>query len=104
MSLDAIIKAGSIVTAIGGIGAGLYALDTTYARHDVVSAIEQRLQQKIVSDRYLQLQQVLWRFQDRYGQNCERGDQAVREQCRVLFQQLQEAQQELEAIKKGGGQ
>ena len=100
MNLDAILKAGSVVAAIGGIGAGYYALDATYARQEQVAAIEQRLQQKIVGDRQSQLQQRLWNFQDRYGQRCEQGDKTIVEECRAIIQQLHESQEELERLRK----
>ena len=100
MTFDAIIKAGSVITAIGGIGAGYYALDATYARQKHVAAIDQRLEQKIVGDRFFHLQQTLWGLEDRYGKGCANGDVAVKQQCRAILQQLQEAQDELDQLKK----
>ena len=100
VNLDAIIKAGSVVAAIAGIG-GIYTyLDQTYAKEEKVSALDQRLQQKIVGDRQSQLQQRLWGLQDRYGQNCEKGDRTILEQCRAIIQQMQENQEELERLRK----
>ena len=98
--LDSIIRGGTVVAAVGGIGAGYYALDSTYARQENVAAIDQRLQQKIVGDRFFHLQQTLWGLEDRYGKGCANGDGAVKQQCRAILQQLQEAQDELDQLKK----
>ena len=98
--LDGIIRGGTVVAAIGGIGAGYYALDQTYARQEQVVAIDQRLEQKIVGDRFFRLQQAYWALEDRYGKSCVQGDAAVKQQCRAILQQLQEAQDELDQLRK----
>jgi hypothetical protein len=100
VSLDSILKAGSVVVAISGIGAGYYAFDQTYARESKVAGVEKRLDQKIVGDRKDQLQQERWKLQDRYGVNCEKGSLEIRERCRTLLEQLKEAQDELDALRK----
>lgn len=98
MTFD-LTKAASVVTALGVVGAG-YAYLETFAKKETVVAIDQRLQQKIVGDRLYQLQQQLWSLQDRYGPNCVKGDKSIRETCRNVLQQLQEAQDELEQLRK----
>ena len=100
MGLDAIIKGGSVVAAIAGIGTAYYALDATYARETKVAALDQRLQQKIVGDRYYELQRQLWSLEDRYGKNCVQATPRVKEMCRAVLQQLQEAQDELKQLRK----
>src|SRR3990167_9158691 len=98
MTFDAILKASSVVVAISGIGAGYYTLDQTYARESKVAAIDQRLQQKIVGDRMYELQRQLWALEDRHGKDCKNASDRVKEMCRSVKQQLQEAQDELDAL------
>ena len=100
MGLDAIIKAGSVVAAIGGIGAGYYALDATYAREVRVTALEQSVKEFRTSNRVKDLQQMYWQFEDRYGKACVKGDKGIRETCRNVLQQLLEAQEELQQLRK----
>ena len=99
MTFDAIIKGGSVMVAITGIGAGYYTLDRTYAREAKVAALDQRLQQKIVGDRYYELQRQLWALEDRYGKNCVQATPRVKEMCRAVLQQLQEAQEDLKQLR-----
>jgi uncharacterized protein (DUF3084 family) len=100
MTFDVILKAGSVVVAISGIGAGYYALDQTYARESKVAGVERRLDQKIIGDRKDQLQQEYWKLQDRYGANCEKGSKEIQDRCRTLLEQLKDAQDELDALRK----
>lgn len=99
MTFDALLKAGSVVAAISGIGGAYYALDSTYAREEKVAALDQRLQQKIVGDRYYELQRQLWALEDRYGRDCKDAPPRVKEMCRAVKQQLEEAQEELKALR-----
>lgn len=92
-------KAASVVTALGVVGAG-YAYLETFAKKNTVVAVEKRLDQKIIGDKRDQLQQELWRLQDRYGKNCEQGDKTIRDRCRAIIKQLIEAQEELEQLRK----
>lgn len=78
------------LTLLSMIGGGYYGLDATYAREEKVAAIDQRLQQKITNDARRDLQGELWRLQDRYGRQCERGDQAIRDRCRAIIEELKE--------------
>ena len=100
MSLDALTKAGSIVGAILLIGGGYYKLDATYARAERVAALEISQQEFRTNSRVKDLQQLYWSFEERYGKACVKGDKGIRETCRNVLQQLKEAQDELDALRK----
>lgn len=73
---------GVLVGLCSLIGA-VAAVDSRYAKQVYVEKIEQRLDQKIWSDRYYQIQQRIWQLQDRYPipQNMP---QSVKEELRKL--------------------
>ena len=48
--------------------------DNTYAHQDDVQQIEMRLEQKILNDRLNQIQQRMWRLEDRYGDSLNPKD------------------------------
>ena len=58
----------SCVVGVFAIAGGLYSFDSTYARSEQVSRVEQRLDRKILSDDAMRLQQRMWRLEDRYGE------------------------------------
>jgi len=68
------------VCSIVGIG---IAVDSHYAKQKYVESIEQRLDQKIWSDRYYQIQQRIWQLQDRYPDE-DKMPLSVREELRKL--------------------
>lgn len=69
--------------------------------------IEQRLEQKILNDRYSSLQQRLWKIEDRYaGPSMTDAPETVMEERRQILDQLRELEKELsrvsEDFKKAG--
>ena len=99
-TLDTIIRAGAVVAAMSGIGGAYYALDSTYARETRVAALEVAVQEFRGSSRVKDLQQLYWSFEERYGPGCKNGDKSARETCRNVLQQLKEAQDELNQLRK----
>lgn len=69
----------ALMTVIGGF----VAVDARYAKESRVCQVEQRLEQKIVTDRLFHLQERMWNLEDRYG-----ADPAQRmEEYRLLKQE-----------------
>ena len=80
-STSLILTTLALISAIGG---GAYWLESRYARAESVSQLANRLDYKILEDRYYQLQSRLWRLEDRYGSNCHLATNEVRNECREL--------------------
>jgi hypothetical protein len=53
----------ALMTVIGG----LMAADARYAKEQRLCKVEQRLEQKILTDRLFQLRQRMWNLEDHYG-------------------------------------
>ncbi len=64
------------------VGVGV-AIDAHYAKQEYVEKIEQRLDQKIWSDRYYRIQERIWTLEDRYP-DPQKMPQAVKEELRKL--------------------
>ena len=71
-----------IVISVGTILGGLVAIDARYAKSsgidnlsDQICRVEQRLDQKIKTDRANSLQERMWRLEDRYGDKARKMDE-----------------------------
>lgn len=78
-ALAAILSLCTLVAIVWGAQSYLY---TTYATAEDVQRIEQRLDIKILEDRLSNVQERIWKLEDRYQD--QRKPQEVYEQLRVL--------------------
>jgi len=75
-------------------------LDSEYAKRYWVELVEMRLEQKIVSDREQNLQDRLWRYQEKCGFRAKKcGPEAEREYQRIEAQ-LQKTKEQLGQLNK----
>jgi len=96
------------IAAVVGIGAKL---DARFAKADVVSAVSERLDNKILRDRRDAIQERLWKLEDRHAEQfwADKGrahkdieelvawmDQDSRDRWRRLVAALEEVEKELE--------
>lgn len=94
--LDVII---SSLVILGALWGAYQYFEHRYASAEDVAQIEQRLDYKIVSDKYYSTQERIWKIHDRCGKNPT--DPTVKEQLRTLELQLEELKTELNKFEKG---
>ena len=99
---ETVKKAGTLVGAVATIiGAGWAVFtfaDQTYAKRPDVILVEQRLDQKIVNDKYDRLKEREWRYQEKYGDKLEKANTEVKEEYRQIRADRERAEQQLKAI------
>ena len=83
------------VTALTVIIGGWVSLDGYVAKAADLRLTDARLDEWKTSDDLAKIQQRLWRYQDRYGKDCERAEQVVREECRTLREQWKRHEEKL---------
>lgn len=106
-----ILMALALVTSIAAVVAIGASLDQRYAKADTVSAVSERLDNKILRDRRDAIQERLWKLEDRHSEGfwTDNGrapndieelvawmDKNSRDQWRRLEKQLEDAEKELE--------
>ena len=77
-----------IVTATLGI-------EARYASSGFVKQIDERLEQKILSDRRANLQERVWNLDDRFGPGCLECDLIVKDEYRRLLFEIKEIDEQL---------
>lgn len=87
-------------TALATLWGGASFVDTRYAHAPDVVRIEFRLEQKILADRSSQLQQRIWKIEDRYGPDLFEAPAMVKEEYRQLKEELADLDQELNAVQQ----
>lgn len=87
-----------ICVAIITIFGGFIAVDAHYAEKTEVQLISQRLDQKILQDRLHNVQDRIWRLEDRY-QTIENMPDLVREEYRKLLLEKEQILNELQNMK-----
>lgn len=90
------------LTGILGAAWGSYQfVEARYAQADDVRLIGMRLDQKILADRRWQVQQQVWRIEEKCGgPGAQKCDQVLREQYKTLVDELRKLDQELGVIQK----
>ena len=81
MTLISIIL--GIVVSLFTISGGIYAVETHYAKKAEVKLLAERLDQKILQDRLYNIQERIWKLQDRY-ETIEKMPTSVKEEYRKL--------------------
>jgi hypothetical protein len=87
-------------TALATLWGGASFVDTRYAHAPNVVLIEMRLEQKILTDRAAQLQQRVWKIEERYGTDLFEAPGTVREEYRQLKLELQDLGEEINAVQQ----
>ena len=88
---------GAISASVGALyGAGSF-VETRYAHSTDVVLVSMRLEQKILTDRASQLQQRLWKIEDRYGIDLHDAPETVKEEVRQIKEELADLDQEMQA-------
>ncbi len=84
--METIRKHLALVIAFSAVMSILYGLDGRWAKADHLAQLEQRLDQKIDMDRAKNLQERIWRLEDKYPD----GDRPpeIRKECRELHHEL----------------
>jgi peptidoglycan hydrolase CwlO-like protein len=72
-----------IIVSICTIGGSIYAVETHYAKKAEVQLLAERLDQKILQDRLYNIQERIWKLQDRY-ETIEKMPTSVKEEYRNL--------------------
>jgi hypothetical protein len=89
---------GQVVLGIGAltiiIGAWI-AFDGYVAKAADLRVVDARLDQWKTLDDLSKVQQRLWKYTDRYGKECERAEQVVRDECRTLREQWKRLEEKL---------
>jgi len=89
----------TVLTLSSGVIGGLYAYDKTLAKMDQLYAVEFRLDQKILSDHQSQLQDQIWKIEDRYGTNVDLMPQADRDKYRRLLLDVKRVEEKLQKLR-----
>ena len=79
------------------IGTGLSA-EKYFAKEKALQQLEMRVDQKIISDRAFDLQERIWKFEDRYGSDCSKMPAEVKEEYRKLIEEKKVQEKQLELI------
>jgi hypothetical protein len=87
-------------TALATMWGGASFVDTRYAHAPDVVLIEMRLEQKILTDRSYQLQQRIWKIEDRYGSDLFEAPALVKEEHRQLKEELADVDQEIGVVQQ----
>lgn len=94
------------VIAVMTIAGAVYGATELFARKTEVQLIAARLDQKIMGDQAAQIQNRIWRIEDRFGKDCQRCDDDTKKEWRRLKDQLYRLNKQLDVIykqMKGGG-
>jgi type II secretory pathway pseudopilin PulG len=75
----------------------LFTLDSRWAKAEIVQQLAARLEQKIQSDRADNIQERLWRLEDKFGYDISKMPPAIRDQYRNLQKEWQEITKKLGA-------
>jgi len=87
-------------TALATLWGGASFVDTRYAHAPNVILIEMRLEQKILTDRAAQLQQRLWKIEERHGEDLFDAPALVKEEVRQIKIELQDLNEEINAVQQ----
>jgi hypothetical protein len=72
--------------------------ETVFEMQDDVYLVGQRLEQKILTDRYTQLQQRAWKIEDRYGLGLAIAPETVKEEYRQIKAELASLTEEMDRV------
>jgi len=73
-----------IIPVVIAIVSATIAVEARYAKSAYVKQVEQRLDQKIVTDRMDSIQNRIWKLEDRYGIACAECPDVVKDEYREL--------------------
>lgn len=91
---------GGAATIIGALYGGGTFVDNRYAHQGDVQLISMRLEQKVLTDRASQIQQRIWKIEDRYGSDLKEAPETVKEEYRQLKMELNDLDHELNAVQQ----
>ena len=86
-----------LITSIATILSSAFFIDARYAQSAEVQLIEQRLDQKIIQDRADNLQQRIWKLEDRFGSE-SKMKQEIKDEYRQLKEDVQKLKQKLNVL------
>lgn len=87
-------------TALATLWGGASFVDTRYAHQENVVLIEMRLEQKILTDRSNQLQQRIWKLEDRYGPDMFEAPGPLKEEYRQLKDEMADVDKEVSNVQQ----
>ena len=85
-----------IIIAFFVIAGGVYTSLEVFAKNTDLQLVSERLDRKILQDRLYDLQERIWKYEDRYGRDCEKCDDVSKDEYRRLQQNLREIERQLE--------
>lgn len=89
------------ILALGGVGSGMYVVEDRYANEEPTSvkiaAVEDRLEEKIISDDLYLTQQQEWRYEDRLKEDPD--NQMLQEMQRELRYRKEELREALDSLR-----
>ena len=86
----ALVGLGSLLAIAGG----LVTFEDRYAKDRELQLVAGRLDSKILSDRIHQIENRLWKLEEKYGPGCVNADPVVKEECQKLKQRLDQAKRD----------
>lgn len=86
-----------IIPVIIAIVSATIAVEARYAKSAYVKQVEQRLDQKIVADRMDNIQDRIWKLEDRYGISCENCPDVVNDEYRELEKEYNQLEDKINA-------
>ena len=88
----------AVITIIAALFGAFFFLENRYAYNDALVKLEMRLEKKILKDRIANLQEEVWRFQDRCEASSKKGETCgVSQELRKREKRLEKAEDELKA-------
>jgi len=86
----ALVGLGSLIAIAGG----MVTFEDRYAKDRDLQLVAGRLHQQILIDRIHQVENRLWKFEDKYGPGCVKAERIVKEECQKLMQRLEDLKRE----------
>jgi len=90
----------AILVLLGFVFSVYFYADRIYAKEKDLRNLEVRVDHKIIKDLRDDVQQRIWKYEDRYGDKLEKANQHTKEEFRELIQDKEELDDKLEDIRK----
>ena len=95
MNLKRISVISGVLISLSILTGTLFKLDSRWAKAGDVEQLAIRLEQKIQSDRADNIQERLWKLEDKFGYDVSKMPPTIRDQYRILQQERQEINRKL---------
>jgi hypothetical protein len=85
----------TVLVALGGAFAGI---NSYFAKDSELVLVAQRLEIKILDDRYNAIRERIWNLESKFGEQCKNAPLEVRREYRKLLLELEKISRELKKM------